>query len=98
MNGDKDAWKRMADYNMQDVVLLEDLYHTLLPWVKNAPNRNLYDDIQGCPSCGQTTLQKRGTAVSTTGTYQRYQCKCCGSWSQGTKALEKKNIEIKGLA
>jgi DNA polymerase elongation subunit (family B) len=98
MNGDKDAWKRMADYNIQDVILLEDLYNTLLPWIKNAPNRNLFSDVQGCPSCGQTTLQRRGTAVSATGTYQRYQCKSCGTWSQGTKALEKKNIEIKGLA
>lgn len=97
MNGDKDAWKRMADYNIQDVILLEDLYNTLLPWIKNAPNRNLYSDIQCCPSCGQTHLQKRGTAISSTGTYQRYQCKSCGTWAQGTTALEKKKVEIKGL-
>lgn len=98
MKGEKDAWKRMEDYNIQDVILLEDLYNTLLPWIKNAPNRNLFNDIQGCPSCGHTHLQKRGTAVSTTGTYQRYQCKSCGSWSQGTTALEKKKVEVKGLA
>ena len=98
MKGDKDAWKRMEDYNIQDVILLEDLYNTLLPWIKNAPNRNLFNDIQGCPSCGQTNLQKRGTAVSSTGTYQRYQCRGCGSWAQGTTALEKKKVEVKGLA
>ena len=98
MNGDKDAWKRMADYNIQDVILLEDLYNTLLPWIKNPPNRNLFNDIQGCPSCGHENLQKRGTAVSSTGTYQRYQCKSCGSWAQGTTALEKKKVEVKGLA
>lgn len=97
MKGDKDAWKRMEDYNIQDVILLEDLYNTLLPWIKNAPNRNLFNDIQGCPSCGQTNLQKRGTAVSSTGTYQRYQCRGCGAWAQGTTALEKKKVEIKGL-
>ena len=74
-----------------------DLYNTLLPWIKNAPNRNLFNDIQGCPSCGQTNLQKRGTAVSSTGTYQRYQCRGCGSWAQGTTALEKKKVEVKGL-
>jgi DNA polymerase elongation subunit (family B) len=94
MNGDKDAWKRMEDYNIQDVVLLEDLYNTLLPWIKNPPNRNLFSDIQGCPTCGHEHLQKRGTAVSTTGTYQRYQCKSCGSWSQGTKST-KKMVEVK---
>jgi DNA polymerase elongation subunit (family B) len=96
MNGDKDAWKRMEEYNIQDVVLLESLYDNLLPWIKNAPNRNLYQDITGCPTCGSTHLQKRGTAVSTTGTYQRYQCRDCGSWSQGTKSV-KKSVEIKHL-
>jgi DNA polymerase elongation subunit (family B) len=96
MNGDKDAWKRMEEYNIQDVVLLESLYDNLLPWIKNAPNRNLYQDITGCPTCGSTHLQKRGTAVSTTGTYQRYQCRDCGSWSQGTKSV-KKSVEVKHL-
>jgi DNA polymerase elongation subunit (family B) len=96
MNGDKDAWKRMEEYNIQDVVLLESLYDNLLPWIKNAPNRNLYQDITGCPTCGSTHLQKRGTAVSTTGSYQRYQCRDCGSWSQGTKSV-KKSVEVKHL-
>ena len=97
MNGDKNAWQRMADYNIQDVVLLEDLYTTLLPWIKNHPNKNLHGDNPCCPACGDVHLQKRGTAVSTTGVYQRYQCRSCGSWSQGTKAT-KKTVEIKGLA
>jgi DNA polymerase elongation subunit (family B) len=96
MNGDKDAWKRMEEYNIQDVVLLESLYDNLLPWIKNAPNRNLYQDITGCPTCGSTHLQKRGTAVSTTGSYQRYQCRGCGSWAQGTKSI-KKTVEVKHL-
>ena len=94
MNGDKDAWKRMEDYNIQDVVLLEGLYDTLLPWIKNHPNQNLFSESVCCPSCGQGHLQKRGTAVSSTGTYQRYQCKSCGTWSQGTKSL-KKSVEVK---
>jgi DNA polymerase elongation subunit (family B) len=94
MNGDNDAWTRMKDYNIQDILLLEKLYHTLLPWIKNHPNTNLYNDLQGCPTCGANSLQKRGTAVSITGTYQRYQCKSCGSWSQGTKSLTQR-AEIK---
>jgi len=95
MKGDNDAWKIMESYNIQDVILLENLYDKLLPWVKNPFNVNVFNDIQGCPSCGHTHLQKRGTAVSSTGTFQRYQCKSCGSWAQGTTALEKKKVEIK---
>jgi hypothetical protein len=94
MNGDKDAWKRMEEYNIQDVVLLESLYHKLLPWIKTHPNRNLFSDDVVCPTCGSHHLQKRGTAISITGTYQRYQCKSCGSWSQGTKST-KKTVEVK---
>jgi uncharacterized protein YprB with RNaseH-like and TPR domain/predicted RNA-binding Zn-ribbon protein involved in translation (DUF1610 family) len=94
MNGDKDAWKRMEDYNVQDVVLLEQLYHKLLPWIKNHPNQNLFAESVVCPTCGSHHLQKRGTAISTAGVYQRYQCKSCGSWSQGTKTITK-TVEVK---
>ena len=97
MNGDKDAWKRMETYNIQDVVLLESLYCRLLPWIKNHPNSNLFADSPVCPTCAGTQLQKRGSAVSSTGTYQRYQCKDCGSWSQGTKSI-KPSVEVKGLS
>ena len=94
MNGDKDAWKRMESYNIQDVVLLESLYSTLLPWIKSHPNHNLYTSDTVCPTCSGHRLQKRGTAVSITGTYQRYQCKDCGSWSQGAKT-EKEPVKVK---
>lgn len=96
MNNDAEAWKRMEKYNKQDVVLLESLYNRVLPWIKNHPNMNLHQDHEGCPTCGSNKLQKRGTAISGTGTYQRYQCKSCGTWSQGTKAL-KPSVTIKGI-
>ena len=94
MNGDKDAWKRMEQYNIQDVVLLESLYNTLRPWIRNHPNHNLFADDHVCPNCSSTRLQKRGTSISATGTYQRYQCLTCGTWSQSTKAV-KSSVEIK---
>ena len=97
MNGDKDAWKRMESYNIQDVVLLESLYSTLLPWIKSHPNHNLYTDNTVCPTCSGTRLQKRGTAISITGTYQRYQCTDCGSWSQGAKT-KKEPVKVKHYA
>ena len=97
MNGDKDAWGRMESYNIQDVVLLESLYSTLLPWIKSHPNHNLYTSDTVCPTCSGHRLQKRGTAVSITGTYQRYQCKDCGSWSQGAKT-KKEPVKVKHYA
>ena len=94
MNGDKDAWKRMEKYNIQDVVLLENLYRHLLPWIKSHPNHNLFSDGHVCPNCGSSSVQKRGTAISATGTYQRYQCRSCGTWSQSTKSI-KSSVEVK---
>lgn len=94
MNGDKDAWKRMEQYNIQDVVLLESLYNALRPWIKSHPNHNLFTDDHVCPNCASTRLQKRGTAISSTGTYQRYQCAACGTWSQSTKTV-KSSVEVK---
>ena len=96
MANDKEAWKRMEKYNKQDVVLLESLYNRVLPWIKNHPNMNLHQDHEGCPTCGAAQLQKRGTSISGTGTYQRYQCRSCGTWSQGTKSL-KPSVTVKGI-
>jgi DNA polymerase elongation subunit (family B) len=94
MKGDNDAWKTMETYNIQDVVLLESLYGKMLPWIKTHPNHNLYTSDVVCPTCSGHRLQKRGTAISSIGTYQRYQCKDCGSWSQGTKSI-KRTVEVK---
>jgi DNA polymerase elongation subunit (family B) len=96
MNKDKEAWKRMEEYNIQDVVLLEKVYAKVLPWIKNHPNRGLFDG-SGCPTCGSGRLQKRGFSHSSTGTYQRFQCTECGSWSRSTKAV-KESVKIVNAA
>lgn len=88
MNKDPAAWKVMEKYNKQDVVLLEKVYERLLPWIGKAhPNRNLYDG-KGCSVCGSHKLQKRGFSYTVTGTFQRYQCTDCGSWSKDSKAVK----------
>lgn len=94
MNKDSDAWKVMEAYNKQDVLLLEKVYHKVLPWIKNHPNRNLHTDNHVCPTCGSKHLQARGTRHTVAGEYQRYQCTACGSWSRGNKNL-RKPVEIK---
>lgn len=84
MAGDNEAWKRMEEYNKQDVVLLEGVYEVFRPWIKSHPNYGLYRKADGimCPACGGGSLVRRGFAFTTTGSYQRYQCKSCGHWSR----------------
>lgn len=96
MAKDKEAWKRMEEYNIQDVVLLEKLYTRLLPWIKSHPNHNLFTDRDVCPSCGEAKLIKKGIRTTRTGTYQRYVCGHCGSNSQGTTLL-KPSVKVKPL-
>lgn len=86
MERDPEAWTKMEEYNIQDVVLLEDVYHRFLPWIKNHPNKALHEDSEhSCPSCGSHRLQKRGYNVTQGGKYRRFQCQDCGTWSSERK-------------
>lgn len=86
MAGDKDAWIEMEKYNVQDVLLLEKVYYKLLPWINSHPNVAVYKGSNVCPTCGGTSLQRRGWSYTSLGKYQRYQCNTCGSWHRGKKS------------
>jgi hypothetical protein len=80
-----EAQEKMLDYNIQDVVVLSNLYEKLLPWIRNHPQAGHFaDDIDAtvCPNCGSHKLQKRGLHHTKVFTYQRYQCVECGTWSR----------------
>jgi hypothetical protein len=87
MEGDLKAWSRMKRYNKQDVVLLEQVYMKLLPWMESHPNYNLLTGtVSSCPKCGNNRLQKRGFSYTRVGKYQQYQCiDGCGGWSKGER-------------
>jgi hypothetical protein len=87
MAGDEKAWREMKKYQIQDVNLLVELYEKLLPWIKNHPNRALIDSRpDACVNCGGDHLQSRGTEVTGTGVYRKYQCQSCGKWQRGVKS------------
>lgn len=81
MSNDKESWKQMTDYNIQDVLLLEKLYTRLLPWIDKHPNVALYDltEEPKCPHCGSSHVVKKGLAYTQVGIYQRYKCGDCGT-------------------
>lgn len=85
MNGDKKAQKKMEKYNRQDVDLLEDLYHRLLPWVHTLPNRNLYEDGGSCVACGGHQVERSGFYYTALSKYKRYVCVDCGYWMRSNK-------------
>lgn len=91
MAGDMKAWKRMQEYNLQDVALLRKVYIKLRPYMTNHPNMNKYmGSLRNCPNCGYDKLIRRGLAseVGNVNFYQRYSCNSCGKWCRGREALK----------
>lgn len=84
--GEDKAWEEMKEYNINDVVILQNVYFKLLPWIKNHPNIGVLNGKDAvCPNCGSAHLQKRGFTLTGLGKYQRYHCNACGTWSRGRK-------------
>lgn len=95
LKGNMDAWDEMEEYNVHDVLSLEELYDTLRPWMNNHPNVNLYydDDKIRC-SCGSTDFEHNGYHYTNLSKFDRFQCKVCGSETRGrTNLLPKNKLE-----
>lgn len=78
--GNQDAINEMREYNKQDVVLLEEVYLKLRPWIKNHPNVSMYIDSTEpiCATCGSTHVYevKDKYYYTQTNKYQLYRCEC----------------------
>lgn len=85
--GNLKAWKEMEVYNKHDVLALEELYNKLIPW-DNSINFNLYTEEgeHNC-KCGSTEFVKNGCFYTTSGKFQRYLCKQCGSETRDRRNL-----------
>ena len=81
--GDKEALRSMAEYNLQDVQLLNDVFRAMLPHVKSKLNFNLQTDepILRCKQCGGDNLKQQGFEYTAATMRHRYLCQSCGSWS-----------------
>lgn len=91
-----EAWEEMKEYNIQDVLTLEELYIKMRPYITNHPNIGVY--LEGtkpaCSKCGSTAMRKDGFSYTNTGKYQQYQCseKGCGGWARGRINLYDKDL------
>lgn len=92
LEGNMEAWDEMEQYNLMDVVTLEEIYYKMRPWMDQHPNvANIEESgVACCTKCGSDNLTKRGVAHTAVGVYQRYRCNDCGGWSRGRKSLKEK--------
>jgi len=89
MEGDEQSLIDMETYNRQDVVVLENVYKKLLPFITNHPNISLYDDSteKACTRCGSHKLEKLEKMHRTTvSAFVTYRCTECGAISRERKS------------
>ena len=97
LRGDDEAWAEMKEYNILDILALEELYYKLRPWDTKHPNLAVYaEDVESivCPKCGGSHVQWRGYAYTNVGKYHRFQCTDCGGWGRGRYSLLVKNDNL----
>jgi uncharacterized protein YprB with RNaseH-like and TPR domain len=80
--GDRAALREVKEHCRLDVIVLEEVFIKLRPWIREEPVRHLFVSTpdMACTSCGSERLQRRGFHISRTRRYQRYQCQDCGKW------------------
>jgi len=86
MDGDPKAWKTMEEYNIEDVLILEELYLRIRPWDKRHANVSLlYDDEKmRCVCCGSTDIKRMKKNARTNVTvFPAYRCMSCGKPMRG---------------
>lgn len=100
LRGDEAAWAEMKEYNIIDVLALEEVYLKMRPYITNHPNLAVFNDPEAptCPKCNSQEIQWRGYAYTNVGQFHRYQCKDCGGWSRSRYTNLKKNDNILGNA
>jgi DNA polymerase elongation subunit (family B)/predicted RNA-binding Zn-ribbon protein involved in translation (DUF1610 family) len=93
LNDEEDAWRKMENYNIEDVLLTERLYHRVQGWIPGHPNRALWVTDQStpiCPNCGSTHVIRKGVErPARVNAYQRYKCNDCGANSRGRSIIRK---------
>ena len=93
VRGDPASWAKMVEYNENDVVLTEQVYHALSPWSTTHPNYGLYTDADCpvCVVCGSRDIRREGYAYTSLGKFQRYQCKSCGKFMRARQNVAKRD-------
>ena len=87
-HGDRKSLKQIVHHCKQDVLVLEEVFLKIRPWIKNEPARQLFvkTPLENCTSCGSSKMQRRGFQAAKTRRYPRYQCQSCGKWHRGSSA------------
>lgn len=89
-----EAWAEMREYNIQDILVLEELYLIMRPYMKRHPNVGVFEDQDSvvCPKCGSDHIHWRGYSHTNVGRYHRFQCNGCGGWGRSRTSIYPKEL------
>jgi len=98
--GDEKALKKMKQYNIGDILSLEELYLKLRPWIKNHPNVGTYINSEKpvCPNCGSSDLDWKGHYHTPAGRFETFRCEACGAIGRSRRSEfgreQKRNLTV----
>lgn len=94
--GNQEAIDEISRYNDQDVILLEEVYLKLRPWIKSHPNIGMYLEKEEsvCSCCGSDNIKLQANRFYYTQTtkYPIYRCNDCGGLTRGRKTVLSKEV------
>jgi len=91
MKGNAEAWAEMKEYNINDILSLEELYDIIKPFSSKHPNVALMQEnnVPTCRVCGGSDLVEDGHWFTSLSKYQLYRCSC-GAYSRGRSTVTNK--------
>lgn len=88
LKGNPEAWDEMEDYNIHDVLSLEELLFILAPWTNLLPNINVYhDEEEHRCFCGNHEWEHDGYSYTNLSKFDRFRCTSCGAERRGRTNL-----------
>jgi DNA polymerase III epsilon subunit-like protein len=98
-DNDRKALEDMVQYCNQDVILLEDVFNVMNPYISNNTNATALihkGKKFGCPECGSNNTELYKTATTSMGTVQRWmKSSCCDKKYKITNKSYMKFMEYK---
>lgn len=93
IDNNKSAMKKMVKYCKQDVLLLEELYNTIKPYIKHKTHRAVREGLTKieCPECSSSNTHVHQTITRVTGAKtKKMHCNDCGKiWHVPEKQYNK---------
>lgn len=84
--GNRDAWKEMKKYNIEDVLSTEELYLKLRPWAPESMPKvyDVTDTASECGTCGYKGPMREGKPRRAKKyKYKQHSCPKCGAFQKG---------------